>query len=150
MEERTRELAKVVEDQQRFLGTQQGLLDMIREMATPVVPVMEGVIVLPLVGTIDSQRAEDVVEALLAGIEVYKARVALVDITGVPVVDTAVAQLLLQATSAARLLGTQVVLVGIRPEVAQTIVGLGIDLSEIATRADLQSGVEYAQRMVGH
>jgi len=144
---RTRELGEMVEAQQQLLKTQERLLDTIRRMSTPVVPVMAGVIVLPLVGSIDSQRAGEVVEALLAGIEAHRARVALVDITGVPVVDTAVAQLILQAATAARLLGTQVVLVGIRPEVAQTVVGLGIDLSELVTRADLQSGVEYAQRV---
>jgi anti-anti-sigma regulatory factor len=144
--ERTQELAEMVKVQQHLLDDQQHLLETIQEMSTPVVPVMKGIIVLPLVGTIDSRRAEHVVEALLAGIQAHRARVALMDITGVPVVDTAVAQLLLQAAAAARLLGTEVVLVGIRPEVAQTIVGLGVDLSEITTRADLQSGVEYAQR----
>ena len=144
--ERTQELAEMVKVQQGLLDDQQQLLEMIQEMSTPVVPVMKGIIVLPLVGAIDSRRAEHVVEALLTGIQAHRARVALVDITGVPVVDTAVAQLLLQAAAAARLLGTEAVLVGIRPEVAQTIVGLGVDLSEITTRADLQSGVEYAQR----
>jgi rsbT co-antagonist protein RsbR len=129
-----------------MVTTQQRLLETIQEMSVPVVPVMEGIIVLPLVGTIDSKRAGRVVEALLAGIGAHRAQVALVDITGVPVVDTQVAQLLMEATTAARLLGTQVVLVGIRPEVAQTIVGLGIDLAEIVTRADLQGGVEYAQQ----
>ncbi|MBU0492083.1 MAG: STAS domain-containing protein [Chloroflexi bacterium] len=147
--ERTRELEQMLKAQGDLVDTQQRLLETIREMSTPVVPVMAGVIVLPLVGTIDSQRAREVVESLLAGIEMYKARVALMDITGVPVVDTAVAHLLLQAATAARMLGTQVVLVGIRPEVAQTIVNLHIDLSNITTRADLQEGVAYAQRVVG-
>jgi rsbT co-antagonist protein RsbR len=153
IEEHAQTLEQRVEKRTQALGemvrTQQRLLETIREMSVPVVPIMVGVIVLPLVGTIDSERAGRVVEALLEGIEAHRARVALVDITGVPVVDTQVAHLLLEATTAARLLGTQVVLVGIRPEVAQTIVGLGIDLSEIVTRADLQSGVEYALRATG-
>lgn len=138
--ERTQALAELVDTQQR-------LLEMIRETSAPVVPILPGVIVLPLVGVVDSQRAGRIVDALLAGITTHRAQVALIDVTGVPVVDTSVAQLLLQAAAAARLLGAQTVLVGIRPEVAQTVVGLGIDLSAIVARADLQSGVEYAQRI---
>jgi GAF domain-containing protein len=125
------------------------LLATVRALSSPVIPIFEGIIVLPLVGGIDSDRAQRFTESLLAGIATQEAQVAIIDITGVPVVDTGVANYLLRAASAARLLGSEVVLVGIRPEVAQTVVQLGVDLAGIVTRADLQSGVEYALRSVG-
>ena len=135
--ERTRELAEAVE-------TQRQLLETVRKLGTPVIPVMKGIIVMPLIGTIDAQRAQQITRSLLRGIETHRARVALIDITGVPTVDTQVASYLLQAITSVRLLGAEPVLVGIRPEIAQTLVGLGVDLSGIVTRSDLQSGVEYA------
>ncbi len=127
--------------QQEIIETQRQAL---REISTPIVPVQEGVLVLPLVGNIDSRRAQQLMETLLDAISRYQAEVVIIDITGVPVVDTGVANHLLQVTRAAGLLGSECVLVGISPEVAQTIVSLGVDLSGIATRSDLQSGVEYA------
>ncbi len=127
--------------QQEIIETQRQAL---RELSTPIVPVLEGVLVLPLVGSIDTTRAQQIMETLLEAISRYQAEVVIVDITGVPVVDTGVANHLLQVTRAAALLGSECVLVGISPEVAQTIVSLGVDLSSLATRADLQSGVEYA------
>ena len=128
---------------------QENLLTTVQALSSPVVPIFEGIIVLPLVGSIDSARAQRFTESLLAGITAQEAQVAIIDITGVPVVDTSVANYLLRAASAARLLGCQAVLVGIRPEVAQTVVQLGVELTGIATRADLQSGVEYALSVVG-
>jgi GAF domain-containing protein/anti-anti-sigma regulatory factor len=128
---------------------QEKLLATVQALSSPVVPIFEGIIVLPLVGSIDSTRAQRFTESLLEGITAQEAQVAIIDITGVPVVDTSVANYLLQAASAARLLGCRVVLVGIRPEVAQTVVQLGVDLTGITTRADLQSGVEYALSVVG-
>jgi rsbT co-antagonist protein RsbR len=100
--------------------------------------------VMPLVGAVDSQRAQQVLSALLEGIAGSRARVAILDITGVAVVDTQVANALIRAAQAVKLLGAQVVLTGIRPEVAQTLVGLGADLSGIITRSSLQSGIAYA------
>lgn len=134
------------EDLQRTLDRQDQLLETIRELSTPVMPLLQGAILLPLVGNIDSGRAQQVMEQLLAAVERHRARMAIVDITGVALVDTAVANSLLQAAAAAKLMGTEVVLVGIRPEVAQTIVGQGVDLSAVITVSDLQSGIEYALR----
>jgi rsbT co-antagonist protein RsbR len=131
-------------DLESLVDTQRNLLETLRELSSPVIPVFEGIIVLPLIGNIDTQRATQVLEGLLDGIERYRARVVLLDVTGVPIVDTSVANHLLQAAQAARLLGAEAVLVGVRPEVAQTMVQLGVAHTGLTTRADLQSGVEYA------
>ncbi len=132
--ERTRDLHNLVAQQDQ-------LLTQIRQMSTPVVPVMEGVIVLPIIGSLDTQRADQLIQSVLKGIEDQRAHLAVFDITGVPVVDTHVARVLLHASSAARLLGTTAVIVGIRPEVAQTMVQLGVDLSAIRTFATLQEAL---------
>jgi rsbT co-antagonist protein RsbR len=116
----------------------------IRELASPVIPVLDGVLVMPLIGVIDSARATLLVSALLSAIERHHAMIVLIDVTGVPLIDTQVARVLLQTADAARLLGAEPILVGIRPELAQTIVGLGLDLSILKTQADLQSGIRYA------
>jgi rsbT co-antagonist protein RsbR len=116
----------------------------IRELSSPVIPVLAGVLVMPLIGVIDSSRATLLVTTLLSAIEQHQAMIVLMDVTGVPLVDTQVARVLLQAADAARLLGAEPILVGIRPELAQTIVGLGLDLSSLKTQADLQSGIRYA------
>lgn len=139
----------VNKDLQQTLATQEQLLETIRQLSTPVVPLLEGVILLPLVGHIDSRRAAQVMEELLVGVQRHRARVAILDITGVPVVDTAVANSLLRAAQATCLLGAEVILVGIRPEVAQTLVGLGVELRGLVTMSDLQSGIEYALRRMG-
>jgi rsbT co-antagonist protein RsbR len=116
----------------------------LQELSAPIIPIYGGVLVLPLIGSIDTQRAAAIMETLLEGVAARNARVVLLDITGVPVVDTSVAHHLIQAARSVRLLGAEIVLVGIRPEIAQTIVQLGVDLSGIATMADLQGGVAYA------
>ena len=116
----------------------------LQELSAPIIPIYGGVLVLPLIGAIDTQRATKIMEALLEGVAERNARVVLLDITGVPVVDTSVAHHLIQAARSVRLLGAEIVLVGIRPEIAQTIVQLGVDLSGIVTMADLQGGVAYA------
>lgn len=120
------------------------VLEVVQELSTPVVPVLEGILILPLVGFIDTERAQRIMEGLLNGIVQYRAQVVILDVTGVPVVDTGVADHLVRAARAAGLLGAQPILVGIRPEVAQTIVGLGVHLHEVATRGDLRDGLEYA------
>jgi rsbT co-antagonist protein RsbR len=107
------------------------------------------VLVLPLVGQIDPRRASQIMETLLEGISAQVADVVIIDITGVPVVDTQVANYLIQAARAARLLGAKIVLVGIGPEIAQTIIQLGVDLSDITTRANLESGISYALSLQG-
>jgi anti-anti-sigma factor len=130
--------------------SQSHLLSLIQELSTPVVPLMEGVLVMPLIGSIDSQRGQQILDRVLKMVEHRQAKVVLIDITGVPVVDTSVAQILLQTIQAVGLLGGEAVLVGITPEVAQTLISLGVELSGITTRSDLQGGVLYALRRVGH
>jgi PAS domain S-box-containing protein len=114
------------------------------ELSTPLIPISDDTVVMPLVGMIDTRRAQQVIESLLVGVVETHAQVAILDITGVPLVDTQVANALLRAAQAVKLLGTRVVLTGIRPEVAQTLVGLGVDLSGIVTRSTLQSGIAFA------
>ncbi len=116
----------------------------LRELSTPLIPINDQVMVMPLIGTVDSYRTQQVMDSLLQGIAANHAQIAIIDITGVPVVDSQVADALVRAARAVRLLGARVILTGIRPEVAQTLVGLGIDLSGIVTRGSLQSGIAYA------
>ncbi len=120
----------------------------ILEIATPVVQVWSGVVAAPLIGTLDSQRAQQFTERLLERIVEMRASVALVDITGVPMMDTRTAQYLLEAISAVRLLGSQVILTGVRPAIAQTLVHLGIDLSNVATRPSLEAGLRLGLDML--
>lgn len=114
------------------------------ELSTPLIPISSKIVVMPLIGTMDSRRAQQVIETLLKGIAASGAQTAILDITGVAVVDTQVANALVRAAHAVQLLGAQVVLTGIRPEVAHTLVGLGADLGGIVTRGSLQSGIAYA------
>ena len=128
---------------------QQELLTVINELSSPVVPIVAGVLVLPLVGAMDSQRATRFLETLLEAISARQAEVVLIDISGVPVVDTGVAFHLTQAARATRLLGAEAVLSGITAPVAQTLIGLAVDLSDLRTFADLQSAFAYALTRVG-
>jgi rsbT co-antagonist protein RsbR len=116
----------------------------IQEMSVPILPLTAGTLVLPLVGALDTARIELIQERALRALQDHRVRYLILDITGVPLVDTQVARGLLQLVQAARLLGAEVVLVGIRPEVAQAVVGLGIDLGSIVTRSTLQSGLTFA------
>jgi rsbT co-antagonist protein RsbR len=113
----------------------------VQALSAPMLPVLPGVLVAPLVGNLDSSRAKLFAQNLLAAIEQQRARWAIFDITGVPVIDTQVAQTLLQAAAAASLLGTQVLLVGIRPEVAQTLVSLNVTFGTMTTYANLQEAL---------
>jgi len=148
--------------QERNLQLQQEIIDAQRdaleELSTPVIPIMDtpqgGIIVLPLVGSIDSQRAKDVMRALLAGIREHRASVVILDITGVPIVDSGVASHLDKTIQAAQLKGAQTIITGISDAVAEAIVDLGIDWSDITTLSDLQTGLIVAldslgQRIVG-
>jgi anti-anti-sigma regulatory factor len=121
----------------------------IRELSSPLVPVLQGVIVMSLIGPIDSQRAVVMTAEMLDGIERYDAHILILDITGVPVVDTQVARILLESARAAQLMGCQTVLTGIRPEIAQTMVELGIAGTDLVTRSELQGGIEYALEEMG-
>lgn len=116
----------------------------IMELSTPVMQVWQGVVVAPLIGSLDSNRTQQFMERLLERIVETNSPVALVDITGVPMIDTQTAQHLIETISAVRLLGAQVVLTGVRPAIAQTLVHLGIDLSGITTRSSLSAGLLVA------
>jgi rsbT co-antagonist protein RsbR len=132
--------------QEQVIASQQAAL---RELSTPLIPLTDKVMVMPLVGAIDSERAQQIMEVLLEGIALHRAEVVLLDISGVRVVDTQVADALLRAARAVKLLGAQVILTGISAEIAQTIVHLGADMSQISTQADLQAGLRYALARYG-
>ena len=119
----------------------------LQELSAPLIPIFENITIMPLVGTIDTERAKQIMENLLTGVVKHRAQVVLIDITGVPVVDTMVAHHIIQASEAVRLVGAKCLLVGIRPEIAQTIVNLGIDLSQVITKNSLQKGMEAALEM---
>ncbi|OAS86186.1 MULTISPECIES: STAS domain-containing protein [Metabacillus] len=119
----------------------------LQELSAPLIPVFDNITVMPLVGTIDTERAKRIMENILQGVVKHRAEVVLIDITGVPVVDTMVAHHIIQASEAVRLVGAKCLLVGIRPEIAQTIVNLGIDLSQVITKNSLQKGIESALEM---
>lgn len=121
----------------------------LRELSAPLIPVFEYISVMPLIGTIDTERAKLIMENLLRGVIEHESQVVLIDITGVPVVDTMVAHHIVQATEAVRLLGARCIIVGIRPEIAQTIVNLGIDLSDIPTLSTLRKGIHSALQLIG-
>lgn len=116
----------------------------ILELSTPVLQVWQGVVVAPLIGSLDSQRTQIFMERLLERIVESNSPIALIDITGVPTIDTKTAQHIVETISAVRLLGAQAVLTGVRPAIAQTLVHLGIDLSEITTRSSLAAGLQVA------
>lgn len=116
----------------------------LQELSAPLIPVMKNITIMPLIGTIDTERAKLIMENLLEGVIKHNAEVVLIDITGVPVVDTMVAHHIIQASEAVRLIGSTCILVGIRPEIAQTIVNLGIDLSKFPTKSSLRKGFETA------
>jgi len=116
----------------------------LEELSTPVIQVWDGILALPLIGAIDSRRAMQITDSLLTSIGEFQADSVIIDITGIPVVDTQVAAYLLQAARAASLLGCDVCLVGIGPEIAQTLIQLGVDLQSIYTLANLQAGIAWA------
>jgi rsbT co-antagonist protein RsbR len=127
--------------QQEVIEAQQLAL---RELSTPLMPIAEGVVVMPIIGTIDSRRAQQIMETLLEGIATHSADIAILDITGVKVVDTQVAGALIRAAQAARMLGARVVLSGISAEVAQTLVHIGAEMQDMIALRSLQQGIAYA------
>lgn len=127
--------------QQQVINAQR---DALRELSTPLIPLSDNIVLLPLIGSIDPLRARQVMETLLEGVASNRARVAILDITGVQMVDTQVANALIRSAQAARLLGAQVVLTGIQPRIAQTLVQLGVDLNGVITQSTLQRGIAYA------
>lgn len=119
------------------------------ELSTPVVKLWDGVLGLPMIGTLDSARTQVVMESLLQRIVETEAEIAIIDITGVPTVDTQVAQHLLKTVAAIRLMGADCIISGVRPQIAQTIVHLGVDLQDVTTKANLADALSLALRRVG-
>jgi anti-anti-sigma factor len=146
--ERRQQEAERAALQQQVIDAQREAL---RELSTPLIPITDTVMIMPLIGTIDSQRARMVMETLLEGVARHQADLVILDITGVSVVDSQVAQAFIQAAQAVKLLGAQVMLTGIQPQIAQTLVHLGTDLSTMQTRGSLQAGIAAAlQRQEKH
>jgi len=133
--------------QQQVIDAQRHAL---QELSTPLIPIMDQILVLPLVGSVDSARSADVMRAVLKGITDYRAKIIIVDITGVPLVDTGVADHLNRTLQAARLKGARTIITGVSDAVAETIVDLGIDWSRIETMRDLQSGLMLALQSLGY
>lgn len=144
--ERLRLLAEQSTLQQEIIEAQQRTL---KELSTPVIPIMDRVIVMPLIGSIDTMRAKDITRSLLAGISQHRAKVVILDITGVPLVDSGVANHLNKTIQAARLKGTRTIVTGVSDAVAETIVDLGIDWGDVKTQADLQTGLVVALASLG-
>ena len=136
-----------IEEREKVVRQQQ---EAIRELSTPVLQLRQGELILPIIGMIDTQRARQLTEALLRSIRANRAKVVVMDITGVPAVDSKVANHLLQTVQAARLMGAAVIVTGLSAEVAQTLVAIGVDLSKLNTLSDLQSGIDEADRLVGY
>jgi rsbT co-antagonist protein RsbR len=136
-----------VQERERIIRQQQ---EAIRELSTPVLPVRERLLILPIIGIIDPQRARQLTEQLLHGIRINRAKVVVMDITGVPAMDVTVANHLVQTVEAARLLGATVIVTGLSPEIAQTLVTIGVDLGKMNTVGDLQGGIEEAERLLGY
>jgi rsbT co-antagonist protein RsbR len=136
-----------VQERERVIREQQ---EAILELSTPVLQVRERLLILPIIGLIDPQRARQLTEQLLRGIRTNRARVVVIDITGVAAMDANVANHLVQTVEAARLLGAMVIVTGLSPEIAQTLVNIGVDLGKMNTVGDLQGGIEEAERLLGY
>lgn len=136
-----------VQERERVIRQQQ---EAIRELSTPVLQVRERLLILPIIGVLDSQRAKQLTEQLLRGIRSNRAKVVVVDITGVPTLDSTVANHLVQTVEASRLMGASVIITGLSSEIAQTLVTIGVDLSKMNAVGDLQGGIEEAERQLGY
>lgn len=136
-----------VQERERIIRQQQ---EAIRELSTPVLQVRERLLILPIIGVIDTQRARQLTEQLLRGIRDNRAKVVVVDITGVPTIDSKVANHLVQTVEASRLMGASVIITGLSSEIAQTLVTIGVDLSKVNAVGDLQGGIEEAERLLGY
>ena len=136
-----------VQERERTIRDQQ---EAIRELSTPVLQVRERLLILPIIGVIDPQRARQLTEQLLRGIRTNRARVVVIDITGVAAMDSNVANHLVLTVEASRLLGATVIVTGLSPEIAQTLVNIGVDLTKMNTVGDLQGGIEEAERLLGY
>ena len=135
-----------VDERERVIRQQQ---DAIRELSTPVLQVRERLLILPIIGVLDNQRASQLTEQLLHGIRTHRAKVVVIDITGVADVDEPVANHLVNTVDASRLMGASVIITGLSSEIAQTLVMIGVDLNKMNTIGDLQGGIEEAERLLG-
>jgi rsbT co-antagonist protein RsbR len=138
---------ELINQRERIIGAQQAA---IRELSTPVLQVRERLLILPIIGMIDSERAMQLTENLLEAIRANRARVVVMDVTGVGAVDSKVANHLIQTVAAARLMGATVIVTGLSAAVAQALVALGVDLGRINTIGDLHGGLEEAERLLGY
>jgi rsbT co-antagonist protein RsbR len=136
-----------VQERERIIRQQQ---EAIRELSTPVLQVRERLLILPIIGVLDSQRARQLTEQLLRGIRANRAKVVVIDITGVPTIDSTVANNLVLTVEASRLMGASVIITGLSSEIAQTLVTIGVDLSKVNAVGDLQGGIEEAERLLGY
>jgi rsbT co-antagonist protein RsbR len=136
-----------VQERERIIREQQ---EAIRELSTPVLQVRERLLILPMIGAIDPHRARQLTEQLLHGIRATRAKVVVIDLTGVPAVDSNIANHLVQTVEASRLLGATVIVTGLSPAIAQTLVNIGVDLGKMNTVGDLQGGIEQAERLLGY
>src|SRR5881296_4304081 len=136
-----------VQERERTIREQQ---EAIRELSTPVLQVRDRLLILPIIGLIDPQRARQLTEQLLRGIRANRAKVVVIDITGVAAMDASVANHLVQTVEAARLLGATVIITGLSAEIARTLVNIGVDLGKMNTVGDLQGGIEEAERLLGY
>ena len=136
-----------VEERERVIREQQAA---IRELSTPVLQVRERLVILPIIGVLDSQRARQLTEQLLMTIQANRAKVVVIDITGVASIDMTVANHLVQTVKASRLMRASAIITGLSSEIAQTLVDLGVDLSMMKTVGDLQGGLEEAERLLGY
>jgi rsbT co-antagonist protein RsbR len=136
-----------VQERERVIRDQQ---EAIRELSTPVLQVRERLLILPIIGILDAPRVRQLTEQLLKAIRAHRAKVVVVDITGVPDVDEDVANSLVQTVDASKLMGASVIITGLSSEIAETLVTIGVDLSKMDTVGDLQEGIEEAERLLGY
>ena len=136
-----------VEERERVIQDQQ---ESLRELSTPVLQLRERLLILPIIGVLDSARARQLTEQLLGAIQDNRARVVVIDITGVATIDGTVANHLVQTVEASRLMGASVIITGLSSEIAQTLVTVGVDLSKVNAVGDLQGGIEEAERLLGY
>lgn len=137
----------IVDERERTINLQQ---EAIRELSTPVLQIRDQLLILPIIGMVDSQRAQQLTDNLLNAICANRAKVVVMDITGVAAVDSQVANHLIQTVTAARLMGATTIITGLSTDIAQSLVALGVDLSEITTVSNLQGGLEAAERLLGY
>ena len=136
-----------VQERERVIRQQQ---EAIRKLSTPVLQVREQLVILPIIGALDSQRARQLTEQLLSSIRTNRAKVVVIDITGVPEIDSPVANHLVQTVDASRLMGASVIITGLSADIALTLVTIGVDLSKVNAVGDLQGGIEVAERLLGY